>query len=127
LTGFDNFDIRGGNEERWQLWRFIVFFAWLTIAVIIYLARNRQAYLPSLLLSLVIGGILLLLVLSMVVSGQMSVAWLGTALFHAYLTSMLCMHFKNVIVAFVCSVVFIAAQIVTDAIVFTVAGNLYLH
>jgi uncharacterized membrane protein YhaH (DUF805 family) len=127
LTGFDEFKIRGGNEERWMLWRFVVMFVWVTIAVFIYLARGRQAYLPSLLSSLIIGGVLLLFVLSLVVSGQMTMVWFGTALTHAFITGMLCMHFRNPVVAFVCSIVFIAAQIVADAFVFTVAGNLYLH
>ncbi len=128
LTGLEEFGLSARDEERWALWRYIIVSAWLLVAAVIYLARGQQAYQVSLLVSLATGFTLsLFLLLLFVNAGEGHFALIGTACTYAFIAGMLCMTFKNPVIAFVCAIVFFALQIVTDAAVLAIAGNMRIH
>jgi len=127
-TGLEEFGLSARDEERWALWRYIIVSAWLLVAAVIYVARDQHAYQVSLMVSLAMGFTLSLFLLLMFVNaGEGRFALIGTAVTYAFVSGMLCMTFKNPVIAFVCAILFFVAQVMTDAVVLAIAGNMRIH
>ena len=113
--------------EKWAMWRYPIVGLWLLLAYLLFVARNKKAYIKSYIHSLLFSGIVSLLLASLWFGSSERIAILGTAAIYTMIAALLSMSVKNHVWAGTLAGVLVGVQVIVDILVLGIAGSFRIH
>lgn len=125
--GSFSFRLTKQDAETWALWRYPIVGAWLLLAFLVFIAREKIACRKSFFHGLLFTGIVSLILAGKWVEVSDKMAVLGTAITYTLIAGLLCMTLKHHVWAGILAGVLVIAQILVDIIVLGIAGDIRIH
>ena len=125
--GSFSFRLTKQDSVRWASWRYPIVGAWLLLAFLVFIAREKIAYRKSFFHGLLFSGIVSLILAGKWVEVSDKMAVLGTAITYTMIAGLLCMTIKHHVWAGILAGMLVIAQVVVDIIVLGIAGDFRIH
>ena len=125
--GSFSFRLTKQDSVTWDSWRYPIVGAWLLLAFLVFIAREKIAYRKSFFHGLLFSGIVSLILAGKWVEVSDKMAVLGTAITYTLIAGLLCMTLKHHVWAGILAGVLVIAQILVDIIVLGIAGDIRIH
>ena len=125
--GSFSFKLAKDDFVNWVLWRYPIVGAWVLLAYLLYIARNKIAYRKSFIHGLIYSGIVSLILAAKWIEVSDTMAVLGTAVTYTMIAGLLCMTLKHHVWAGILAGVLVLAQILIDIVILGIAGDFRIH
>ena len=125
--GSFSFRLTKQDAGIWALWRYPVVGAWLLLAFLVFIAREKIALRKSFFHGLLFSGIVSFILAGKWIEFSDKVAVLGTAITYTMIAGLLCMTVKHHVWAGILAGALVIAQVLVDIVVLGIAGDFRIH